>query len=85
MTDEPLLDEIRRVRHQISASIGHDPRRIVAYYAELQRQHQGRVIDLSGEADQGHCEARFNVIGQGRQRGRQGLVGMRSTFGRNRE
>ena len=54
MTDEPLLDEIRRVRHQISASIGHDPRRIVAYYAELQRQHQGRVIDLSGEGDSGH-------------------------------
>ncbi len=55
MTDEPLLDEIRLVRHQISASIGHDPRRIVAYYADLQRQHQGCVIDLSGEADGGHA------------------------------
>ncbi len=49
MTHEPLLDEIRRVRHEISAEIGHDPRKIAAYYAELQRQYQGRVVDLSGE------------------------------------
>ena len=49
MTHEPLLDEIRRVRHEISAELGHDPRKIAAYYADLQRQYQGRVVDLSGE------------------------------------
>ena len=51
MTSEPILDEIRRVRHVISERIGHDPRRIVSYYADLQRQHRDRLIDLSGEFD----------------------------------
>ncbi len=50
MTNEPLLDEIRRVRHEISAELGHDPRMIAEYYADLQRLYQGRVVNLSGES-----------------------------------
>ena len=49
MTDEPLLDEIRRVRHMISERIGHDPQRIAEYYAQLQRQYSDRIVNLSGE------------------------------------
>ena len=49
MTHEPLLDEIRRVRHEISAELGHDPRKIAAYYTDLQRLHRSRMVDLSGE------------------------------------
>ena len=45
----PILEEIRRVRHEISAQIGHDPRRIVEYYAELQRTVSARTVNLSGE------------------------------------
>ena len=50
MTHEPLLDEIRRVRHEISAELGHDPRKIAAYYADLQRLHHDRLVNFSGEA-----------------------------------
>jgi len=49
MTREPTLDEIRRVRHAISTQLGHDPRRIVSYYADLQRKHQERIVNRSGE------------------------------------
>ena len=48
MSNEPILNEIRRVRHAISARIGHDPRRILAYYADLQRTNKDRLVNLSG-------------------------------------
>jgi hypothetical protein len=35
-TNDPVIDEVREVRHQISARFGHDPRRLVAYYLEKQ-------------------------------------------------
>ena len=49
MSSEPLLDEIRRVRHEISREVDHDPRKIVAYYANLQHSVIGRIVNLSGE------------------------------------
>jgi citrate synthase len=36
--DDPTLDRIREVRHQISAEFGHDPRRLLDYYAELEKE-----------------------------------------------
>ena len=42
---DPVLDEIREVRHRISARFDHDPERLVAYYIELQRRYQGRLIE----------------------------------------
>ena len=47
MTNEPVLDEIRRVRHAISAKINHDPHRIVAYYTDLQKKHKEQIVDVS--------------------------------------
>ena len=44
MTNDPVIDEIRQVRHQISEQFGHDPARLVAYYLELQKQHADRLI-----------------------------------------
>jgi hypothetical protein len=41
---DPVIDEIREVRHRISARVGHDPARLVAYYIELQQRYQGRLI-----------------------------------------
>lgn len=29
---DPVIDEIREVRHRISARVAHDPARLVAYY-----------------------------------------------------
>ena len=43
--NDPVIDEIREVRHRISARFGHDPERLVAYYIELQRRHQDRLIE----------------------------------------
>ncbi len=42
---DPTIDRIREVRHQISAELGHDPKRVVAYYAELEKELSGRFVD----------------------------------------
>ena len=42
---DPVIDEIREVRHRISARFGHEPTRIVAFYMELQKQYEDRLIE----------------------------------------
>ena len=52
---DPVVDEIREVRHRISACFGHDPTRLVAFYMELQKQYQDRLIETAkgtGRSDQ---------------------------------
>ena len=44
MNDDPAIDEIREIRHRISARFDHDPARIVAYYMEMQKQYEDRLI-----------------------------------------
>jgi hypothetical protein len=44
---DPVIDEIREVRHHISARVDHDPARLVAYYMMLQEQYRDRLIDPS--------------------------------------
>lgn len=41
---DPVIDEVRAVRHRISASFGHDPARLVAHDIEMQKQYQGRLV-----------------------------------------
>ena len=48
---DTILDEgdeeiacVRAVRQRISERFGHDPSRLVAYYMELQQQHEGRLV-----------------------------------------
>jgi hypothetical protein len=36
MKPNPLIEEIREVRHRISAAFGHDTQRLVRHYQELQ-------------------------------------------------
>ena len=43
--NDPVIDEIREVRHRISARFDHDPARLVAYYMELQKQYQDQLIE----------------------------------------
>jgi hypothetical protein len=43
--EEGPLERIRRVRHEISQECGHDPRRLVEYYMELQKAHADRLIE----------------------------------------
>jgi len=52
---DPVIDEIREVRHRISARFDHDPTRLVAFYMELQKQYEDRLIETvtsSGRSDQ---------------------------------
>jgi hypothetical protein len=41
---DPVIDEIREVRHRISERFAHDPAQLVAYYAKLQEQYRDRLI-----------------------------------------
>ena len=43
--NDPVIDEIREVRRRISARFDHDPERLVAYYVELQRRYQDRLME----------------------------------------
>lgn len=45
-SDQPI-DEIRELRHRISARFDHDPARLVAYYMKLQEQYRDRLIDAA--------------------------------------
>lgn len=48
MKHDPAIDAIREARHRISASVGHDPRKLVEHYRQLQKQHQDRIVSRSG-------------------------------------
>ena len=41
---DPVIDEVREVRHRISARFHHDPVLLVAYYMELQDQYRERLV-----------------------------------------
>jgi hypothetical protein len=47
--DDPTITRIREARRQISKEYGHDPQKIVEYYAELQKKYQDRIIRDSEE------------------------------------
>ena len=41
---DPVIDEIREVRHRISASCDHDPAKLVAFLMQYQEQFRDRLI-----------------------------------------
>ncbi len=43
--NDPAIDEVRAVRHRISARFDHDPERLVAYYIALQEKFRDCLID----------------------------------------
>ena len=43
-TPDPVIDEIREIRHRISASCDHDPAKLVAYLMQYQEQFRDRLI-----------------------------------------
>ena len=43
--NDPVIDEIREVRHRISARFDHDPTQLVRFYLEMQKQYQDRLMD----------------------------------------
>ena len=50
---DPVIDEIREVRHRISARFGHDPARLVAFYMELQKQYEDRLSETTKSPGRG--------------------------------
>ena len=42
---DPVIDEIREVRHRISAKFNHDAASLVTYYIKLQQRHRNRLLD----------------------------------------
>ena len=49
---DPVIDEIREVRHYISARFEHDPTQLVAFYMEMQKQYQDRMIETAKSLEQ---------------------------------
>jgi hypothetical protein len=48
MSIDPAIDEIRRVRHEISREVDHDPHRLKATFSELESQFERPAIDYGG-------------------------------------
>ena len=44
MRPDPIIDQIREVRHRISAQFDHDPKRLVEHYIKLQERHADRLV-----------------------------------------
>jgi hypothetical protein len=42
--NDPVVDEVRAIRTQISAEFDHDPSRLVEHYIQLQKRHADRLI-----------------------------------------
>ena len=47
---DPAIDEVREVRHRISARFDHDPTRLVAFYMEMQKQYRDRASEIGKNA-----------------------------------
>lgn len=45
-TDDPVIEEIRRVRHGMSERFEHDPRLLIKFLQEQQKKHADRVVYL---------------------------------------
>jgi hypothetical protein len=50
--NDPTIDRIRQVRHQISAEFGHDPKRLVAFYANLEKELSDRFAEERPEKEE---------------------------------
>jgi hypothetical protein len=47
MKDDPTIQAVRDARHSISESVGHDPRKLVEHYRQLQERHRDRLVSQS--------------------------------------
>jgi hypothetical protein len=50
--NDAVIEEVRAVRHRISARFGHDPTRLVAFYQELQKRYQDRLIETAASKNE---------------------------------
>jgi len=45
MPNDPVIDEIRELRHRISARFGHNPERLFEHYMQVQKEYRDRLVD----------------------------------------
>ena len=64
MTTPPILEEVRRVRHEISEEVGHDPKRLREYYAKIQKSVRSRTINLADQGPYGRTKERTEADDQ---------------------
>jgi hypothetical protein len=50
---DPVVDEIRELRHRISERFGHDPAKLVAHYIAFQQKFQNRLLATESSAKTG--------------------------------
>jgi hypothetical protein len=42
--DDPTIQAVREARQLISTKVGHDPRKLVDHYRQLQERHRERLL-----------------------------------------
>ena len=52
MKDDPVIAEIRRVRHELSEKFGHDPKRLLEFLQEQEKLHSERLVYLRSNPQQ---------------------------------
>jgi hypothetical protein len=62
MTGQPtkaddVVDEVRRVKREISAEFDHDPAKLVTFLTEYQKQFAGRLAESPPEGTKGNSTA----------------------------
>ncbi len=45
--NDSTIDEIRKIRHQISQRFNNDPKKVIEYYIQLQKKYRNRLINLA--------------------------------------
>ena len=44
MKDDPVIAEIRRIRHELSERFEHDPKQLIKYLQEQEKLHPERLV-----------------------------------------
>jgi hypothetical protein len=44
MKNDPTIEEIRRVRHELSETFQHDPKQLIKFLQEQEKLHSERLI-----------------------------------------
>ncbi len=44
MKDDPVIAEIRRIRHEMSEKFGHDPKRLIKFLQDQEKLHSERLV-----------------------------------------
>ena len=49
MKDDPIIQAVRDVRHQISESVDHDPRKLLEYYRKRQERYGNSLVSRQSD------------------------------------